>query len=313
MASYFAKRLGISVLLLFVVSIVTFVLVSLSPGNAAYTLLGPYATGEQLQKVEEQLHLNDPLLVQYWRWLSGAFHGDFGTSLINSESVTHIVGARIGPTLSLILLTLLVTGILGIIVGIAGALRGGWVARTIDIVGLIGVAIPGFVIGLVLIAIFAVRLRLLPAVGYHTLSNGPGPWISALILPVISLLIGSVGLVAKQVRAAMSDVLSSEFVRTLTANGFRHRSIVYKHALRSAAIPVLAVMGVTVVGMLGASVIIEQVFGIPGIGGLAVQRTISKDLPVIQFTAVVYTLIVIVVNLVLDVAYVLVNPKVKMK
>jgi len=313
MASYLLKRLGISVLLLFVVSILTFVLVSLSPGNAAYTLLGPYATGEKLQEVEQQLHLNDPLLVQYWHWLSDALHGNFGKSLINSEPVVHLVGSRVGPTLSVILLALFITAVLGIVVGIVGALRGGWVARAIDILGLIGVAIPGFVIALLLIILFAVNLRWLPSMGYHPLGDGPGPWITSLTLPVVSLLIGSLGLMAKQVRASMSDTLGSEFVRTLTANGFPRRSVVYKHALRSAAVPVLAVLGVTVVGMLGASVIIEQVFGIPGIGGLAVTSTVQKDLPTIQFVAVVYTLIVIVVNLVLDVAYVAVNPKVKMK
>jgi peptide/nickel transport system permease protein len=208
---------------------------------------------------------------------------------------------------------MIVTGLIGIGLGVLGALKGGAAARSVDALGLIGVAVPGFLIGLLLIVVFAVRLRWLPFGGYTPLSDGLGAWAAALVLPVAALAIGSIGLVAKQVRASMVDALSSEFVLTFTANGFRRSSIVYRHALRSAAVPVLAVMGVTLVGLLGGSVIIEQVFGIPGIGGLAVQSTVQKDLPVIQGVAVVYAIIVIVVNLVVDLMFAVLNPKVTVR
>lgn len=313
MASFLLKRLGISALLLFTVSFITFLLVSLSPGDVAYTILGAYSTPDQLAALRKSMHLDQPIWSQYGHWVSNMLHGDFGRSLLTHQAVAQAVGERIAPTISLLVLTMLVTGLAGTALGVAGALRGGMLARVIDAIGLLGVAIPGFAIGLVLIIVFSVRIRLLPFGGYTSIGQGVGPWLAALALPVVALAIGSVGLVAKQVRSSMVDAMRSEFVRTFTANGFSRRSIIYRHALRSAAVPVLAVMGVTLVGMLGASVFIEQVFGIPGIGGLAVQASLQKDLPVVQAVAVVYTLIVIAVNLLLDVLYAVVNPKVSVR
>lgn len=313
MIVFLLKRLGVSALLLFVVSFMTFLLVSLSPGDVAYTLLGAYATPEQLAAVRETLHLDQPVLVQYANWLGAALSGDFGSSLITGQPVMDAVGSRIEPTISLLALTVVVAGAAGLVLGVVGALKGGIAARSVDALGLVGVAVPGFLVGLLLIVVFAVDLRWFPFGGYAPLSQGVGEWVAVLVLPVIALAIGSIGLVAKQVRASMVDAMGSEFVRTFTANGFARGSIVYKHALRTASVPVLAVMGVTLVGLLGGSVLIEQVFGIPGIGGLAVQSTIQKDLPVVQGVAVVYTLIIVVVNLGLDVVFALVNPKVSVR
>jgi len=313
MISFLLKRLGVSALLLFVVSFTTFLLISLSPGDVAYTLLGAYATPDQLAAVRERLHLDQPLFMQYGSWLLAAVRGDFGASLITGQPVMDAVGSRIEPTISLLLLTVLVTGVAGLVLGVTGALRGGVAARSVDALGLIGVAIPGFLIGLLLIVVFAVQLRWFPFGGYTPLSTGAGGWIAVLVLPVVSLAIGSIGLVAKQVRASMVDAMGSEFVRTFTANGFPRSSIIYKHALRTASVPVLAVMGVTLVGLLGGSVLIEQVFGIPGLGGLAVQSTIQKDLPVVQGVAVIYTVIIVIVNLALDVIFALVNPRVSVR
>jgi len=311
MLTLLLKRLAFSIPLIILVSLMTFLLVSLSPTDVAYTLLGARATPEQLEAVREQLGLNLPLWQQYANWLVSAVQGDLGSSLLNGQPVLVAVGQRVEPTVALLVLTMIVTSIIGVVVGVAGALRGGWVARLTDALGLIGVAVPGFLIGLALIVLFAVQLKVLPPSGYSGVASGSGPWIRTLILPVIALAAGSIGLIAKQVRAAMTDALSSEYVRNLTANGFRKSSIIYRHALRSAAVPVLAMMGVTLVGMLGSSVFIEQVFGIPGIGGLAVQATVAKDLPVIQGVTVIYVLIVVVVNLLLDIAYALANPKVR--
>jgi peptide/nickel transport system permease protein len=305
------RRLALSIPLLFVVSLVTFLLVSLSPTDVAYTLLGPHATPQQLEAVREELGLNAPLWQQYLNWVGGAFRGDLGSSLISRQPVLTAVGQRVEPTLALLITTMLVIAVVGVALGIWGALRGGVVARILDALGLLGIAIPGFLVGLFLIIVFSVQLRWLPSVGYTTLADGFGPWIRGMILPVTALAVGSVGLIAKQVRASMLDALGSEFIRNLTANGLHRGSVIYKHVLRSASVPVLAVMGVTLVGLLGGSVLIEQVFGIPGVGGLAVQATLSKDLPLVQGVAVVYTLIVIVVNIVLDVMYALANPKVR--
>lgn len=313
MLSLILRRLALSIPLILVVSLTTFLMVSFSPSDVAYTLLGARATPEQLAQVRAELGLDLPLWQQYLNWLAAAVRGDLGSSLLTRQPVLDAVMQRIEPTVALLVATMIVTGCAGLLLGVASALRGGVFARLTDALGLIGIAVPGFLIGLGLVILFSVQLRLLPSVGYTSIEAALGLWARGLILPVAALALGSMGLIAKQVRASMYEVLSSEFVRTLTANGFSRRSIVYRHVLRSAAVPVLAVMGVTLVGLLGASVLIEQVFGIPGIGGLAVQSTLNKDLTLVQGVAVIYTLIVVVVNLLLDIAYAFVNPRVRVQ
>ncbi|MFT4082816.1 MAG: ABC transporter permease [Nocardioides sp.] len=301
---------GKAAVLLFVVSVVTFLLISLSPGDAATSLLGQYATPATVKALQEQMHLDQPLPVQYWEWLGHVLHGDLGTSLSSGEPVRTMVAQRIGPTVSLVLLTLVVTAVIGVLLGVVSAVRGGPVARLTDALGLLGVGVPGFIIGLLLILGFSSSLGWLPPNGYATLADGLGAWSRTLVLPVTALVIGAIGFIAKQVRSAMVDALRSPFIRTLRANGFARRSVLYKHALRTASVPVLAALGTAVVGLLGGSVLIEQVFGIPGLGGLAVASAASKDLPVVQAVAVTYTLLIIAVNLCLDLLYVVVNPKV---
>jgi peptide/nickel transport system permease protein len=312
MALFLARRVAIGIAVLLVVSVLTFILVALTPGNAAETILGSTATPAAVAQLMKELNLNQPLPVQYWLWLKDALHGDFGTSLTTGEPVTQMMASRWQPTLSLVLLSTLVSLVIGIFLGVASALRGGWVARAVDIGGLLAFAIPGFLVGVILIYAFALKLRLLPLNGYVPLDEGAGPWLRTLILPVIALSFGMVGFIAKQVRQSMTDVMHSEFIFTYVANGLSRRSVTYKHALRNAIVPATSYIGVQLVAVVGATVLIETVFAYPGVGSLAVSAATEHDLPVAQAAVLFFTAYVIIVNLVMDMLYVVLNPKIRM-
>ena len=309
---FLARRVALGIAVLLVVSVLTFVLVALTPGNAAESILGATATPAAVAQLMKELNLNQPLPVQYWLWLKDAVGGDFGTSLTTGEPVTQMMASRWQPTLSLVLLSTLVSVMAGIFLGVVSALRGGWVARAVDIGGLVAFAIPGFLVGVILIYAFALKLRLLPLNGYVPLDEGAGPWLRTLILPVIALSFGMVGFIAKQVRQSMTDVMHSEFIFTYVANGFSRRSVTYKHALRNAVVPATSYIGVQLVSVVGATVLIETVFAYPGVGSLAVTAATEHDLPVAQAAVLFFTAYVIIVNLVMDLLYVVLNPKIRM-
>jgi peptide/nickel transport system permease protein len=313
MTKFLIGRVLTGVLVLFVVSAVTFLLVALTPGNAARTILGLSASPSAVAQLAREMHLNSPLPDQYWSWLKQALHGNLGSSLINGQSVGSQIVGRLEPTVSLIVLSTIVSVLGAIALGVFSAVRGGWVARVVDAAGLIGFAVPGFIVGLLLIYVFAVKLHAFPVVGYNPLSTGIGGWLQALVLPVIAMSLSGIGFAAKQIRQSTTEVLGSEFVVTLTANGFRRSSILYRHVLRNAILPSLALMGVQLAGTIATTVLIETVFGIPGIGSLAVSSATQQDLPMVQATALFFTAFVVVVNLGLDVLYVILDPRVKVR
>jgi peptide/nickel transport system permease protein len=306
-----ARRILVSIPLLFVVSVIVFVLQSLIPGDAADTIAGVNATAAQIVRVRAQLGLNRPLPVQYWHWLDGLGRGSLGHSLINNQSVTSLLNTRLWVTLSLVLGATIVASVVGVLLGVASSLGNNAVRRVLDVVSVVGMAIPSFWLALLLIALISVHLGWLPATGYVALGTSFTGWFRSLVLPVVALGMAGVTAIAKQTREAMLDVLQRDYIRNLRANGCPERSIIFKHAFRSAAMPVVTMSGLLFIGALGGSVIIEQVFGLPGLGAAAVTATFDKDIPVIQGVAVYFTLLVVGVNLVTDVVYGMLNPKVR--
>jgi peptide/nickel transport system permease protein len=304
------RRLLWSIPLALAASMVTFLLVGLLPGDPARALLGQNATAEQLAAARQQLGLNQPLWLQYWNWLVNAVHGDLGTSLISQTPVVEQLNSRLGASISLIVGATLVATLVGVALGVRGARRGP-VGRFVDAVSVLGLAVPDFWLGLVLILVFAVTLRLLPPTGYVDPTTDPIGWITSLILPVITLAVPAIATIAKQTRDAVATALDRPFTRTLRAAGVSERSILYRHALRNAAIPILTVIGLVFVGALSGTVAVEFIFAIPGLGSTAVQATAAHDFPVIQGVVVYFTLIVIAVNLLIDLAYGYFNPKVR--
>jgi peptide/nickel transport system permease protein len=305
------RRLLWSVPVVLVATALSFVLSALVPGDAARAILGPIATPAQVQALQVQLGLNKPLPTQYGDWIFHALQGQLGSSIFTGQPVTTELNQHLEVTLSLLILGTLASAAVGVALGVAGAVRGGAMGRVVDILSLAGLAIPNFWLALVLTAVFAVALRLFPVVGYVSITDSPLRWAQSLVLPVAALALGSSTVIAKQTRDSLRQVLDHDFVRTLRANGFSRRSVLYRHALRNAGIPVLTVIGVVFVSLIGGTVFVEQVFAMPGLGSEAVQATSQHNLPVIQGVVVYFTLLVVAVNLLTDLCYAALDPRVR--
>lgn len=305
------RRLLVAIPLLVVVSALSFLLVSLTPGSLLRELLGLRASPQQYATLRRQLGLGQPLYEQYWHWATRAVTGDLGASLFSGEPVTHAINSRLPVTLSLLLGALLVSVVIGVTLGVVSAVRGGFLGRVVDVVALVGFALPGFWVGAELIALFAVKLRLLPATGYVPFTESVSGWLRSLVLPVAALALGGVAAIAKQTREAMLDALGSEYIRMAWANGIPPRAIFFRHALKNASLPVLAVVGVQAVGLLGGAILAESVFALPGVGSLVVNAALEHDIPLVQGVAIYFTVIVIVINIVIDVSYSLLDPRVR--
>lgn len=318
MLQLITRRLGISVALVVLISLLMFVLQSLAPGDLARTILtsgsggvpGGY-TQEAHTHLRHELGLDQPLLVRYGQWLSDAVRGDLGTSPISGLEVSSTIASRMPVTLSLVVLGTTAVVVLGVGLGVVSSIRGGRIGRAVDVLSLVGFAVPNFWLAVVLITLFAVNLGILPATGFVPLNVSVSEWARSLVLPVTVLALPGVAVFAKQTRDSMLEALSQDFVRMLRANGASEASIVFRHALRNAAIPVVTLVGLTFIGIFSGVLIIESVFGLPGMGRLAVQATTQHDLPLVQGVVVVFTLVVVVVNLVVDLAYGWLNPKVR--
>jgi peptide/nickel transport system permease protein len=313
MVRLIVNRLLLSIVLVVISSIAIFLLMSLVPGDPARTILGANATPDSIARLRDQLGLNQPVLVQYGSWLGGVVHGDFGKSVFSGDPVVNLILTRVPVTLSLVLLSTLVIATIGTGLGLLSAVRGGPLGKALDAISLVGLALPSYWVAIVLVALFAVAIRIFPATGYIPLTEDPGGWILSLILPVAALSLGGVTIVAKQMRDSAMDVLERDYIRVLRATGVRERSIVLKHVLRNASLPSLTVVGITVVGALMGAVFDENVFVMPGLGTLVTQATISHDLPVVLGVGVFFTLFVIIVNLVIDLLYGVLNPKVRVQ
>ena len=311
MLTLVARRLAWALPLLLIASALSFVLVSLVPGDPARALLGPNATQAQYLQLHRQLGLDRPLYLQYLSWLRGAVRGDLGTSLFTAEPVSSILNQRLWVSLTLIAGSLFVAAVAGIALGALSAVRRGWLGRTVDAVAMLGLAIPSFWLALLLIAVFAVAIRLFPATGWVPFAASPGGWLHSLVLPVATIAFSALTVIVVQTRDAMLDVLSSDYIHVLRANGFPARSIVLRHALRNAAIPVVTLLGIIFIGLLTATVLVETVFALPGLGSAAVQAATQHDLPVIQGEVLYFTIIVVIVNLLTDIAYRLLDPRVR--
>jgi peptide/nickel transport system permease protein len=305
------KRIALSIPLLLIVSLVTFVLESLTPGDAARLILGQDYSPAAYARLRVELGLNHPLYQQYWDWLVGVVHGNLGISPINKTPVAQTLLSRLPVTLSLVGGTVIVSAIIGVALGIASALRGGVLGRAVDAISLLGFAIPNFWLGLLLASLFGVTLKLLPVTGYTPLTTNPGLWALGLILPVATLAAGAVAGIAKLTRDSMSDVMDREFIRALRAKGVSEVTIVFRHALRSAALPVVTALGLLFIGLLSGTVLVEDIFALPGLGSAALTATNGHDFPTLQGVVLFFTLMVIVINLIIDIAYGWLNPRVR--
>ncbi|MFD6274070.1 ABC transporter permease [Streptomyces sp. NPDC060209] len=309
MLNFIARRIAAGAVLLVVISLLSYLLLSVSDADVGRQLLGQGADQAAVDAKNASLGLDRPVLAQYADWLAHAVRGDLGTSWFTSEDVGTAVVSRLPVTASLTLGVTLVTTVVSFLLGVWAGVRRGAADRFVQILGVAGYALPGFLVTLVIVLVFAVNLNWFPAIGYTAFSESPGGWLSTVTLPILSLAVASVAGVSQQVRGAVVDVLRQDYVRTLRARGLPTSRIVFRHVLRNASAPALSVLGMQFVGLLGGAVLVEQIFGLPGIGSMTVTYTTRGDIPVIM-ALVMFTVIgVVLINLLVDTMIGWLNPK----
>jgi peptide/nickel transport system permease protein len=309
MIVFIVKRVVAGIALLFGVSTVTFALIYSSGADIAGQLLGGDASPEDVAAKAHQLGLDQPLLTQYGRWLSHAITGDLGTSWYTSQPVLPTIFARLSVTLSIVVVALLVVTLTSVTIGVVAAVRRGWVDRVLQTTSVVGLALPSFWVALVLVMVFAISLKWVPATGFVPISDSPGRWFSSIVLPVVALSLAATSATAQQVRSAVIGVLEQDYVRTLRARGLSGTRVLWRHVLRNAAPPGLTVLSLQFISMVGGAVIIERIYAINGMGSLAVDATLKNDIPVVVGVMVVMTVVVVLVNLVIDIVNGFINPK----
>jgi peptide/nickel transport system permease protein len=312
MLAYIIRRLASTVLVMGIVAVFVFLLLHLSPGDPAAIIAGDNATAEQIAGIRQRLGLNDPLPIQFFRWVFAVLQGDLGISIFSNEPVAKLISQRIEPTLSLALSTLFVAVTLAVTFGVLAAWKvGSWVDRLLMVISVIGFSVPVFVVGYLLIYVFSINLRWLPVQGYSPIEQGLWPWMERLILPSIALGLAYVALIARITRTSMLEVLAEDYIRTARAKGVATHSMLLKHALKNAGVPIVTVIGIGVALLIGGVVITETVFNIPGIGRLVVDAISKRDYPIIQGVILIFSGVYVVVNLLVDLSYTLLDPRIR--
>jgi peptide/nickel transport system permease protein len=300
MIGFLLRRLGASVVLLFVTALLTFVLLSIPNQDVGRQLLGMQATQAAIDAKNAQLGLDRPILVQFFSWLLPALQGDLGRSWFSSENVAVAIGNRLPVTLSLMISVTIVTAVVGYSLGVWAGVRRGAVDRFVQIFSVAGYALPGFLVTIVLVIVFAVQLRWFPAIGYTPITTSFTGWLATITLPTIALSLSAVAGIAQQVRSSVIEVMRADYVRTLITRGLSPRRILFRHVLRNASAPALVVLGMQFVGLLGGAVIVEQIFGLPGIGSMTIKYTTQGDIPVIMGLVMLSAIGVVLINLLVD-------------
>lgn len=313
MIGYAVRRLALAVPLVVVVATVTFFLVQLVGGSPAGAILGGNATQDQVASLEHELGVDRPVLTRFVEWFGHAARGDLGLSFIDRQPVSDRLIAALPPTLSLAIVATVLTLIAGLVLGMVAAVRGGRADRLVQWVCNLGMAVPNFWLAAVLIYLFALKVRAFPVGGYTEITVNPGQWLAHLVLPAIALSMANLGQIAYQTRAAVQDSLSREFVRTLHATGVPRWRILYKHVLRNSAVPVVTVTGLTFIFTLGGVVVLELIFGMSGMGLLMLNSVQGSDYAVVQGGVVLFALLVVAVNLVVDLVTAALDPRVRVR
>ncbi|MEO3999999.1 ABC transporter permease [Mesorhizobium sp. CAU 1732] len=314
MTAFLLKRLAIGAITLLVASIVVFAIMEVLPGDPAVLMLGMNATPEALETLRTQMGLGDPVFLRYLNWVSGMLVGDFGRSYTYSSPVSTLIAERIVVSLPLAIISLLLSTAIAIPVGIFAAARRGRLPDTVSMgTAQIGVAIPNFWFALLLIYVFAVWLRLVPAGGFAGWNAGIWPGIKSLILPAVALAMPQAAILARVTRSAMLEVLGEDYIRTARAKGMPRQVVLWRHALRNAMIPVLTILGLQFSFLLAGTIIIENVFYLPGLGRLVFQAITQRDLIVVEGVVMLLVASVVVVNLIVDILYAVVDPRLRVR
>ncbi|MDB5565257.1 MAG: binding-protein-dependent transport system inner rane component [Tardiphaga sp.] len=312
MLSFLWKRLLATIPVLLVVTAVAFVLLRLSGGDPAAILAGDSGTPETIAAIRMRLGLDRPLIVQFVQWCWQLLHGDLGNSILSNQLVTSMIAARVEPTLVISLSTILLSMLIGVPLGVLAAWkRGSWIDRMTMSVSIVGFALPGFALGYLWIYVFSVKLGALPVQGYVNLADGLLPFLSHIVLPTLTLSVVQIALIARVTRTSLLEILSDDFVRTARAKGLPERIVLFRHALKNAAVPIASVVGIGVAFLIGGVIVTESVFNLPGLGRLTVESVLARDYPVIQGIIIVFSGVYVVINLLVDLSYTVFDPRIR--
>ena len=312
MLAYIVRRVLATIPVMAFVALFVFSLLYIAPGDPAAVIAGDQASPEDVEKIRRSLGLDRPFLVRFTEWTWQLLHGNLGTSMFTGLPVTELIRQRIEPTLSLMVVTLLLAVSFAVPMGVLAAWKvGSWIDRILMALSVVGFSVPVFVVGYMLAYWFALILDWLPVQGYTPLSKGFWPWFENLILPSIALGFVYIALIARITRATMLEVLSQDYIRTARAKGLGERSILFLHALKNAAVPIVTVIGIGIALLIGGAVVTESVFAIPGLGRLTIDAIVRRDYPLIQGIVLMFSFIYVLVNLAIDIAYMALDPRIR--
>ena len=312
MLTFLVKRLLATVPVLLVVAVVIFMLIRLTPGDPAAVIGGNGATSEDIDRIRVQLGLTKPLWTQFAIWGQAVLQGDLGFSFFLNKPVAALIAQRMEPTLSLAAGTLVLAVLIALPLGTLAAWRmGGWLDKAVMAFSVAGFSVPVFVVGYILIYVFAMKLHWFPVQGYRRIAEGVWPWLNQLMLPCLTLAITYVALLSRVTRAAVSEALTEDYIRTARAKGITEWQVLMHHALRNAAVPVVTVIGVSAALLLSGVVVTETVFAIPGLGQLTVDSVLNRDFPVLQGVVLFFALVYVAVNLLVDLSYLVLDPRIR--
>jgi peptide/nickel transport system permease protein len=312
MLAYVARRVLATIPVVLFVALFVFSLLYIAPGDPAAIIAGDQATPADVERIRASLGLDRPFVIRFGEWLWRVLHGDLGTSIFTNLPVSHMIAQRIEPTLSLMILTLILSLSCAIPMGVVAAWKHGtWIDRLVMMTAVFGYSTPVFVIGYLLAYLFALKLDWLPVQGFTPISQGLWPFLRNLILPSVALGLIYMALIARITRATMLDVLSQDYVRTAKAKGVGQRGVLFIHALKNAAVPIVTIVGIGFAALIGGAVVTESVFAIPGLGRLTVDAILRRDYPVIQGVVLMFSCVYVLVNLGVDLLYTLFDPRIR--
>jgi peptide/nickel transport system permease protein len=312
MGSYIFRRILSTIPVMAIVALFVFSLLYIAPGDPAAIIAGDQASPADVERIRQSLGLDRPFLIRFADWAWHILNGDLGTSIFTNLPVTHMIGQRIGPTTSLMILTLLFSIAVAVPMGVLAAWKqGSWIDRLVMILAVLGFSVPVFVVGYLLAFGFALELDWFPVQGYTPLDRGFGPWLSNLVLPTIALGSVYIALIARITRATMLEVLSQDYMRTARAKGVGQLQLLFVHALKNAAVPIVTIIGIGFASLIGGAVVTESVFAIPGLGRLVVDAILQRDYPVIQGVVLMFSFVYVLVNLAVDLLYTVFDPRIR--
>jgi len=312
MFAYAIRRIVATIPVVLIVALFVFSLLYIAPGDPAAIIAGDQATPADVERIRASLGLDRPFVIRFADWFWSVLHGDLGTSIFTNLPVSHMIAQRIEPTLSLMVLTLTLSLTLAIPMGVIAAWKHGtWIDRLVMMTAVFGYSTPVFVVGYILAYIFALRLDWLPVQGFTSISQGLFPFLRNLILPAVALGLVFMALLARITRATMLDVLAQDYVRTAKAKGVGQRGVLFIHALKNAAVPIVTIVGIGFATLIGGAVVTESVFAIPGLGRLTVDAILRRDYPVIQGVVLMFSCVYVLVNLMVDLLYTLFDPRIR--